>query len=279
MGAPDIESTRAPESTQAPETTPDSAPSPGAGTDPQRRTVGLIAGTAVIGLVLGTLLGWLVFGSSTPADDSVEAGFARDMTEHHAQAVEMSLEVLQTTEDDGVRTLATDIASTQGNQLGQMEGWIRQWDLPMARPGDRMDWMGEGHMAHSMHVVEGAPMAGMASPEQIQSLRDADGEGADILYLQLMTTHHIAGVEMAQAALDAGVDGEVRRLAGAMVNGQEAEIDLMHGMLEELGAQSQEQSGTTVGVSGSGESTGDADQDDHAGHEHEGAGETEGHTH
>lgn len=262
------------ESALAPDAAPEAVAPRGAGADTQGRTVGLFAGTAVVGLILGALLGWLVFGSSTPGDDSVEAGFARDMTEHHAQAVEMSLEVLQTTQDDGVRTLATDIASTQGNQLGQMEGWIRQWDLPMARPGDRMDWMGS--MNHSMHMVDGAPMAGMASPEQMQSLRDAEGEAADILYLQLMTTHHIAGVEMAQAALDLGVDGEVRRLAAAMVNGQEGEIDLMLGMLERFGAQSQEQSGTTVGVSGSGESTGATEQDDHAGHEDE---ETEGHTH
>lgn len=233
-----------------------------------RTTLAAIAGSAVLGLVLGTLLGWLIFGQSTPGDDSVEAGFARDMSEHHAQAVEMSLEVLRTTQDEGVRALATDIASTQGNQQGQMEGWIRQWGLPMARPGDRMDWMDS--MDHSMHMVDGAPMAGMANPEQMESLRGAEGEAADVLYLQLMTTHHIAGVEMAQAALDEGVDGEVSRLAAAMVNGQESEIDLMHGMLEALGEQSQEELGQTVGV---------ADPDaggDHGGHE--GHGEDSGET-
>lgn len=235
--------------------------------------VGVVAGIAVLGLVLGTLLGWLVFGESTPRDDSVEAGFARDMVEHHAQAVEMSLEVLQTTDDPGVRTLATDIASTQGNQLGQMEGWIRHWGLPMARPGDRMDWMGEHHSHHDMHVVEDAPMAGMASPEQMESLRDAEGEDADILYLQLMTTHHIAGVDMAQAALDAGVDGEVRRLAAAMVNGQEAEIALMKDMLDDLGAQTQEDLGATVGVAdgaaaGATEGAADHGGDETGGHDH-----------
>lgn len=231
-----------------------------------RLGIGLVAGTAIVGLILGALLGWLVFGQSSPADDSVEAGFARDMTEHHAQAVEMSLEVLQTTEDEGLRALATDIASTQGNQLGQMEGWIRQWGLPMARPGDRMDWMGE--MEHAMHLVEGAPMAGMANPEQMESLRTAEGEAADVLYLQLMTTHHIAGVEMAEAALDGGVDGEVRRLAAAMVNGQESEIELMLGMLKDRGEQSQEQSGLTVGVAEQGEPVDHEDmghgEDDHA---------------
>ena len=236
--------------------------------------VGLIAAVAVIGLVLGTQLGWLVFGNTTPGDESVAAGFARDMGEHHAQAVEMSLEVLQTTRDEGVLGLATDIATTQGNQQGQMEGWIRTWGLPMARPGDRMDWMDP--VDHSMHMVAGAPMAGMANPEQMESLRAAEGEAADVLYLQLMTTHHIAGVEMAQAALDQGVDGEVKRLAAAMVNGQESEIDLMLGMLEERGEQSQEQSGMTVGVAEQGEPTGHED----VGHgEDDSANESGGHNH
>nr|WP_281497390.1 DUF305 domain-containing protein [Ornithinimicrobium sp. F0845] len=238
--------------------------------------VGLVAGIAVLGLVLGALLGWIAFGGgSSPGDDSVEAGFARDMVEHHAQAVEMSLEVLQTTDDPGVRTLATDIASTQGNQLGQMEGWIRQWGLPMARPGDRMDWMGEVHSHHDMHMVEGAPMAGMANPEQMESLRNAEGEEADVLYLQLMTTHHIAGVDMAQAALDAGVDGEVRRLAAAMVNGQEAEIALMKDLLADVGAQTQEELGTTVGGADAG-ATGD--EGGHEGHADDSA-ETDEHNH
>lgn len=219
----------------------------------------MIAAAAIIGLILGTQLGWLVFSDSTPGDESVAAGFARDMAEHHAQAVEMSLEVLHTTEDPAVRGLATDIASTQGNQLGQMEGWIRQWGLPMARPGDRMDWMGEAHLDHSMHMVDGAPMAGMANPEQMESLRTAEGQAADVLYLQLMVTHHIAGVEMAQAALDGGVDGEVERLSAAMVNGQEAEIDLMLGMLHERGERSQEESGLTVGVAEQGAPAGDED--------------------
>lgn len=253
---------------------------PAADTASPGTNFGLIALTAVLGLVLGTVLGWLVFGSSTPADDSAEAGFARDMAEHHAQAVEMSLQVLQTTDDPEVRTLATDIASTQGNQLGQMEGWIRQWELPMARPGERMDWMDhDAHEAHHMLVVEGAPMAGMANAEQMESLRAAEGEDADILYLQLMTTHHIAGVDMAQAMLDAGADGEVQRLAQAMVNGQESEITLMTGMLADRGAQTQEELGSPVGLTGSNHTDSSQTDESHTDSGHtDGSHDDSGHT-
>ena len=106
-----------------------------------------------------------------------------------------------------------------------------------------------------------------------------DGIGPDIVAAALSVleaagaTFDIEEVAVGKAALDAGVDGEVRRLAAAMVNGQESEIDLMHDILTELGAQTQEESGTTVGVEGSGTTAEDT------GHEGEGAEETSGHDH
>jgi uncharacterized protein (DUF305 family) len=196
----------------------------------------IVAGTAVVALVLGVLLGWLVFSPRHPGDDSAEAGFARDMYEHHAQAVDMSLTVLQRTDDEAVRGLAYDIATSQANQMGQMEAWIRTWGLSMARPGPRMAWMGhEGHEA-----PEGAPMPGMATQEELEQLAAAEGEEAEILFLQLMTTHHIAGVEMADAALELADEPEVLRLARAMSNAQGAEIRLMAEMLAERGSQTRE---------------------------------------
>lgn len=196
----------------------------------------LVAWTAILALLVGVLLGWLVFSPRHPGDDSAEAGFARDMYEHHAQAVDMSLTVLQRTDDEALRGLAYDIATSQANQMGQMEAWIRSWGLSMARPGPRMAWMG-----HEMHEApEGAPMPGMATQEELEQLAAAEGEEAEILFLQLMTTHHIAGVEMADAALELAGDPEVLRLARAMSNAQSSEIRLMAEMLAERGSQTRE---------------------------------------
>ncbi|MEV4010737.1 DUF305 domain-containing protein [Nonomuraea angiospora] len=60
-----------------------------------------------------------------PADASVEAGFARDMQAHHAQAVQMTLIVRDRISDREVRTLAYDIATTQQQQIGQMYAWLQ----------------------------------------------------------------------------------------------------------------------------------------------------------
>lgn len=199
----------------------------------------LMAVIAVTALALGTLLGWLVFAERSPSDTGADAGFARDMSEHHAQAVEMSLLALERTEDPEIRTLAYDIATSQGNQLGQMEAWMREWDLPMARSGNRMAWMGgHDHAATTgPPAAEGAaPMPGMATDAEMEQLCAATGQEADVLFLQLMTSHHLGGVDMAQAALTRASDAEVLRLAGAMASAQASEIDLMVQMLAERGA-------------------------------------------
>ena len=197
-----------------------------------------LAVVSVIGLCLGVLLGWLAFDPHHPSDDSAEAGFARDMSEHHAQAVEMSQLVMQRTDDEDVRRLAVDIDNNQNFERGQMAAWLVEWDLPRARGGERMEWM--GHAEHAEELPPGVPMPGMASPAEIQELTEASGEEAEVLYLQLMTTHHIAGVEMAEAVLDLGQDPEVLAAAQRMVDAQTGEIRLMSDMLEERGSQTRE---------------------------------------
>jgi uncharacterized protein (DUF305 family) len=217
----------------------------------------LLAGLSVVALLLGVLLGWLVFAPHHPGEDSAEAGFARDMYEHHTQAVEMSLEVLQSTEDDAVRGLAWDIATSQANQMGQMEAWIKAWGLSMARSGPRMEWMGHD----GAHTPEGSVMPGMATPAEMSQLAEAEGEEADVLFLQLMITHHLAGVDMAEAGLELAEDPEVVRLAQAMANAQDSEIRLMATMLAERGAEPREDL-SQLGTAGSSGDTDDATHGD-----------------
>lgn len=188
---------------------------------------------ATVVLALGIVLAALaatspVLGQAAPpADDSADAGFARDMSDHHAQAVEMSLIVLTRTDDPAIRTLATDILLTQQAQIGMMHGWLDVWGLPQAGFGPRMAWMG--------HAMEG-PMPGMASAEEMASLRDLPPAEADRRFLELMIRHHQGGLGMAQAGIDLGQQPVVRRLAQAMLTGQQSEIDLMQRMLAEMAA-------------------------------------------
>jgi uncharacterized protein (DUF305 family) len=179
-------------------------------------------------LALFVALAALIVSSREPGDSSAEAGFARDMSVHHAQAVEMAEIVRDKTESDEIRTMAADMALTQQAQIGQMHGWLNVWGLPVRGPEPAMEWMG--------HPTEGR-MPGMASPQEINHLRDASPEEADTLFLQLMIPHHQAAVPMAEGALERSDRPEVRRLANSIIASQKGEIEIMREMLESRQAQ------------------------------------------
>jgi uncharacterized protein (DUF305 family) len=162
--------------------------------------------------------------SRPPGDDSAEAGFARDMMVHHAQAVQMAEIVRDKTQSDDIRLLASDIALTQQAQIGIMQGWLQAWGLPITATEPAMAWMG--------HPMDG-PMPGMATPEEIDRLSEVPPDVADVLFLRLMISHHQAAIPMAEALLKRSDRPEVRALAQSVEVSQRAEIETMKAMLEE----------------------------------------------
>lgn len=201
---------------------------------------------------------------------SAEAGFARDMQEHHNQAVELALIVRDRTDDPDTRLLAYDIATSQSQQSGQMFGWLAEWGLPQAPAEPSMTWMlrpplgsdiGHGDSGHddsghsdigdgdssdgdSGHddsvdgampdlAVPGMAMPGMATRERILQLESLSGQAAEVQFLELMIAHHRGGVEMAAAILERSDVNVVRDLASGILSVQESEIALMERMLAE----------------------------------------------
>lgn len=198
--------------------------------DTERRDSSLFwlwAGLAVL-VVLVAIAGYLLWRlwPATPNDGSVEAGFARDMSVHHAQAVEMALIVRDITEDQELRTLATDIVLTQQAQIGQMSGWLAVWDLRPTGVDLPMAWMG--------HPVDGL-MPGMATAEEIRALRELSADAAEAEFLRLMIAHHQGGVHMAEAIVARSDNEDVLHLANTIVAAQKYEIDLMEEMLRARG--------------------------------------------
>ena len=200
----------------------------------------------IVALLAGVLLSTAAFTftankPSTPLDDSADAGFARDMGDHHQQAVDMAFIIRDKTADQPIRTLAFDIINTQATQRGMMMGWLEQWGLPQTTSRPALAWMnnGQGNMDHGSKQSSGGHsgmMPGMASPEEIEKLKSLTGKEADILFMQLMIRHHQGGIEMAKGLLERSDRGEVRTLAQTIVNGQQAEIDLLRQMLKQRGA-------------------------------------------
>ncbi|MEV6795803.1 DUF305 domain-containing protein [Streptomyces sp. NPDC051320] len=171
----------------------------------------------------------------TPTADSPDAGFARDMSVHHEQAVEMSFIVRDRTKNVDVRRLAYDIANTQANQRGMMMGWLNLWGLPVSEAGTPpMQWMGMGMGMDPS--TDGALMPGMATRAQLAALRELSGRQAEVRYLQLMTAHHKGGIHMAEGCVHLCKVPTERKFAQGMVTSQQSEVRLMSDMLKARGA-------------------------------------------
>jgi uncharacterized protein (DUF305 family) len=206
----------------------------GAVPPPQRRFgIWVLALAVVASLLVGLAIGvFALRPDPTPSDDSVEAGFARDMITHHDQAVTMGMIAYQQATDADVRQLGYDIAMTQQGQIGMMHQWLRDWDLDPTGSQPRMAWMAD-HLDPAM-VLEQGLMPGMATAEQLEQLRQAEGVAVDRQFLELMTRHHLGGLHMADAVLERSDNSQVTWLAALMRSGQEKEMQVMSDLQADL---------------------------------------------
>ena len=191
---------------------------------------------AVIGVALLVLGGALAVGlgigrEATPAADSVDAGFSRDMATHHLQAVEMANLAADRSTDSEVRQLAFDIAELQQNQAGRMQGWLSLWGV-LPSGGTPMSWMG-GHAGHS--TTDDGLMPGMATEDELAELRSLSGRAFDVRFLQLMIRHHQGGSDMASYAAAHAEVPAVRSLARSIAETQQVETTTMARMLTDRG--------------------------------------------
>lgn len=151
--------------------------------------------------------------------DSPDARFARDMSAHHAQAVEMSVTMLKRASDPAVKLLAQDVALTQQAQIGQMGGWLMAWNYPVSGQQPPMSGMNREAM-------------GMASIGDVAELEHDPVGMAEGRYLTLMRKHHQGGVNMAKSALKTVQQSPVKAFAERIVASQTSEIRTIDAMLK-----------------------------------------------
>lgn len=204
--------------------------------------------------------------SSTQTSASAQAGahnqadmeFARMMIPHHQQAIEMSDIILgKQGIDPRVVDLATQIKAAQGPEIEQMQGWMKQWGMPMSgMPGmsempsmSGMPGMDHGGM-HGSTPTSMMPsgsmmpgmggmgdmsgMEGMMSPAEMDSLENAQGVEASKLFLTGMIKHHQGALTMAQDEIKNGQSPDAIALAKSILESQQKEIDTMNQILNSL---------------------------------------------
>lgn len=206
-------------------------------TRPSGVVVALVSVIGIAALLIfgagGYVLGQRTSGKTLPSVTSVDAGFAYDMSVHHLQAVTMAGYTRDHTTDGVIKELAYDIETSQFNQVGQFQGWIDTWKLPVNNPNPLMAWMaGSGHV----HLSSTGLMPGMITQTQLNHLETLTGKALDIDFLQLMLYHHQGGLPMAQWAATHASEPYVRLAAQKMATAQAQEIVQMEQDLRQRGA-------------------------------------------
>lgn len=159
-----------------------------------------------------------VAGPRKPAPPTAaEVRFVQMMIPHHEQALEMSALAPSRASDERVRSLASRIDAAQKVEIAAMRSWLKENPKAVLK-------------AHGRNHRHGG-MAGMATPEQLERLRDARGAAFDKLYLTLMITHHQGALTMVKDVLDKGTDVTVQEMARDVRSTQMAEIGRMRGLL------------------------------------------------
>ncbi|WP_425324983.1 DUF305 domain-containing protein [Maricaulis maris] len=166
------------------------------------------------------------------SDDDVR--FMQQMIWHHHQAVQMAALVEGRSGTEALVEIAGRIDASQADEIAFMQGWLRERGEtapdPMADPHAMHAGMSGGHAMHG-------EMAGMASPEQMARLAEADGMDFDALFLELMIAHHEGAVEMVAHLLDqrgSAYDPTLFDFANDVRSEQQAEIRRMNALLSGL---------------------------------------------
>jgi len=168
--------------------------------------------------------------------NEADVDYVSGMAMHHQQAVEMSDILLEKDDvDQEVTTLAEDIREAQGPEIEQMQAWLDAWGETGTNDED-MEGMdhGDGDM-EGMDSMEGmSDMEGMMSQGDLSTLENATGAEAAQLFLEQMIAHHEGAVSSAEDHLENGENPEALELSETIISDQQAEIDEMETMLEEL---------------------------------------------
>ncbi|MEU2930802.1 DUF305 domain-containing protein [Streptomyces sp. NPDC007251] len=150
--------------------------------------------------------------------NEADVKFAQMMIPHHEQAVEMAKLADGRASDSEIKDIASKIEKAQGPEINTMKGWLQSWGKPTAMgdmPG--MD-MGDG----------------MMSDKDMTELKSMKGAEFDKMFAQMMIEHHNGAIAMAKDEQNKGQNADAKKLAGAIVTGQSAEVKQLKSILDRL---------------------------------------------
>ncbi|MFF8195279.1 DUF305 domain-containing protein [Streptomyces bobili] len=156
---------------------------------------------------------------STAFNDA-DVAFAQMMIPHHQQALAMARLADGRTSDSEVKELAAKIAQAQGPEIRTMQGWLKSWNQPTA--------------TGSMPGMDHGSGDGMMSDGDMEHLKGMNGADFDRMFADMMIEHHNGAITMAEGERKNGEYAGAVKMAGAIVEGQSAEVKQLQSILDRL---------------------------------------------
>ncbi len=168
-----------------------------------------------------------------------DVDFMRGMIVHHAQALQMTALVPERTDTDALRRLAERIERSQDSEIAAMVRWLERRGEAVPARLERMRAAIDTLTAKERLPHDHGPsnMAGMLSPDEMETLAASSGEAFDRHFLEFMIVHHEGALTMVEALMDSpegGQEAQVFTFASEVEADQRMEIRRMESLLSRL---------------------------------------------
>ena len=171
-----------------------------------------------------------------------DVDFMQDMIIHHHQALLMANLAAPSTNNQAILDLAGRIDVSQADEISFMQDWLKEREEQVPDPTKE-------HSEHTHHN-----MVGMASPEEMAQLDQAQSTDFDRLFLQLMITHHDGAIKMVEELREqpgSTYDPLLNEFTSDVTNDQAVEIERMNALL--IGLSNDPRAGLKAGLYDAGE--------------------------
>ena len=171
---------------------------------------------------------------------NADVKFLQGMIVHHEQAILMSEMADIRTNNETILDLAKRIDASQKDEINFMESWLK----------DRNEFQNISNSSHQNHKMHASMnMEGMATPKQLDDLRNTKSTDFDRLFLQLMINHHDGALEMVEELKKYpgnAYDPILNEFVSDLINDQGVEIERMNVLL--VGLSDDPRSGLAAGL-------------------------------
>ena len=171
---------------------------------------------------------------------NADVKFLQGMIIHHEQAILMSEMADIRTNNKTILDLAKRIDASQKDEINFMESWLKDRD-------EFNNISNNSHQNHKMHASMN--MEGMATPKQLDDLRNSNSTDFDRLFLKLMINHHDGALEMVEELKKYpgnAYDPILNEFVSDLINDQGVEIERMNVIL--VGLSDDPRSGLAAGL-------------------------------